>query len=123
MRLHNQQPIDLSLKESILMIFIEAAHQDNVFSQEEKDYILSRFDKKSFDKVLNIYQSLTEGKRVELILDLLQNLNISGDDFKTLKYDLLVLFHADGNFCEYEQEFLTFLEEVSVAVNKKSSVF
>ncbi len=119
MKLQNLTPIKLSLKESILMIFIEAAHQDNVFSIEEKAHLLKQFDPNTFNKVLNIYNSLSAGRRIELVVELLYNLEICGNSFKKLKYDLLVLFHADGHFCSYEKEFLIFLEEVSVAVENK----
>ena len=101
-----------SYDEFIAFMLIYIANVDIEFAEEEKALIRSNVGETTFDKMLAIYDSMSDYKAYETILSYKEKYFASEAEKNILFEKMKDLFHADADYNIMEKELLHFLERM-----------
>lgn len=104
--------VDWNYDEFLTFLLIYVSHVDIDFSEEEKAHIKENASEETFDKMLPLFNDMSDYKALETIM------NYKGLYYPThaRKEELLSkikeLFYSDGDFSIMEKELYHFLEKL-----------
>ena len=101
-----------NMMESKALLFIHAAYEDNNFDKAEREFIEKKFSSAIIDSILEEYQKLDPGKRIEIITDLLYDMVWKKDAFNIIRQELMELFQVDGDVSQFEVDFIHYLDKI-----------
>lgn len=84
-------------------ILLMCANADNEESKEELEYIASKADKKTFEKMLKLFRSDSENKRFKKIDRNIQNQYYSARELSAFKSEMYEVFFSDCKFTMMEK--------------------
>lgn len=93
-------------------LLIYAAHADLEFSDKEKQYILSKVSIPTFEKMLEIYNSMSEFAILQAIMDYKGLYYPTLDRKEELLDKMRKLFGSDGEYSSLEKNLMMFLERL-----------
>jgi len=95
--------------ESKVLLFIHAAYEDNKFDDSERAFIANTFSTVNVEKIIEEYEQLEPGPKIEIITDLIFDMVSYAGSFDQMKTELLLLFAVDGDVSKFETRFLNLL--------------
>lgn len=98
--------------ELLAYILIYCSHADLSISTEEKDYIVNKFSKGVYDKMLAIYDEDSEDKRKHKIKDAYDDHIYNNDETDIIYEEMHNIFTVDGDFDELEKSMLRELDKI-----------
>ena len=100
-----------------MLLFIHAAYEDNNFAIAEKEFIERKFSSTNIDQIIEEYQGLEPGPKIEIITDLVYDMINNENSFSQLRMELMQLFAVDGDICRFEKGFLELLDKMQRALS------
>jgi len=100
-----------------LLLFIHAAYEDNNFVDSEREFIKKKFESTNIDQIIEEYQQLDPGTKIEIITDLVYDMVNNENNFSQLRKELMQLFAVDGDVSKFEKAFLGFLDKMQRAIS------
>ncbi len=104
--------LDWTKKEFEVYVLLYAAHCNYIESEEEKKYILSKVDEKTFNKMHTEVVVESEHKNIQKIKQYLNNNKYSISDRKDLINDIKEVFFADGTVDAIERKIFILLKDI-----------
>lgn len=104
--------IDWTKDELVAYILLFAANADFNESKEERDFIISKVDKHTFQEIHDEFDADNDYQGLKKITRSLEQHNYTNEDIDLLLEDIKVLFFADGNFDITEQNMLKSLKRL-----------
>ena len=111
-----------NMMESKVLLFIHAAYEDNNFGDSERTFIQKKFSSTNIDHIIDEYQELDPGTKIEIITDLVYDMVNNENSFGQLRNELMQLFAVDGDISRFEKAFLGFLDKMQRAISISGSV-
>ena len=93
-----------------LLLF--ATHADFNFDEQEREYILSKVDEATFERVNRIFEKHNDIQQIDRIRFYMEKGNYSKADVATLISQVLKLFKADGDYSTLEQNLMIGLKRI-----------
>ncbi|WP_458626505.1 hypothetical protein [Winogradskyella sp. PC D3.3] len=104
--------IDWTRDELVAYILLFAANSDFKEKPEERNLILSKVDKQTFQDIHDEFDRDNDYQGIKKITTSLEQHNYTKDDIDILLEDIKVLFLSDGDFDITEQNMYRFLERL-----------
>lgn len=104
--------IDWTKDELVAYILLFAANADFKESSKERDLIISKVDKKTFQEIHEEFEKDNDYQGLKKIMISLGQHNYDKEDVDLLLEDIKVLFFADGDFDITEQNMLKLLSRL-----------
>lgn len=101
-----------SYNEFLTFLLIYIAHVDMEFAEEEKTMIQKNVGVKTYNKMLETFDSMSDYAAYQAILDYKGVYYPTADQKAELMEKIKDLFHADGEFNIMEKELLHFLDKM-----------
>lgn len=102
----------LTKEEFEIFLLIYAAHVDYEFSQEEKKFILSRHDKKTFEKMHDLFLNNNDYACMKIIL-LHKPYYYQKQEERDYIFNLLKdIFKIDGDYSRIEKVFIQYFQRI-----------
>ena len=98
--------------ELIAYILLFAAHSDFKESNHERNVIISRVDRHTFQKIHDEFSDDNDYQSIQKIISELKAHQYKKEDLDTFHADIKVLFHSDGTFDVMEKNMYTFLKRL-----------
>jgi len=98
----------LNEEEFLCFLLIYASYIDYEFSKTEKDFILSKFDEVTFNRMEELFQSQGDYACLQIILSHRSFYFHTEEQLESLISLLKTLFAADGHYSSIEKNFLPF---------------
>ncbi|MBT8258457.1 MAG: hypothetical protein KJO49_08300 [Bacteroidia bacterium] len=98
--------------ELIAYILLFAAHSDFRESNHERNVIISRVDRHTFQKIHDEFSDDNDYQSIQKIISELKAQKYTKEDLDALHSDIRVLFHSDGSFDAVEKGMYTFLKRL-----------
>lgn len=98
--------------ELLAYMLIYCSHADLSISAEEKEYIVSRFTKDVYDKMLSIYDSDSDEIRMRKIKDGCDDHIYNNNETDVIYEEMHNIFNIDGDFDDLEKNVLNELDKV-----------
>jgi hypothetical protein len=96
-----------------LYILIYAAQANLVESDEELDFIRSKFDSVSIDKIYKDVKDLNDFYRCQIIIDFIKSNSFTQDELDGMLLEIEKIFKSDGQFDIMEQQSFYMLKKYS----------
>lgn len=106
------EKLDWSRKEFEAYILLYAAHCDFFESEEEKNYILSKVDKKTFERIHVEVVVDSDETNLNKIQQYLSENNFHQKEKEALIKDLKMVFIADGTIAILEKKVFSILKKI-----------
>lgn len=100
--------ISFTEEEFLCFFLIYAGHVDYEFSDEERNFILSRFDASLFERMEKLFNNYNDYTCLKIILAQRDKHFNTQEKLDKLIEMLKSIFNADGNYSRLEQNFLPF---------------
>ncbi len=111
-KLNTMNTIDWTRDELVAYILLLAANSDFKESVEEKNMIISKVDKQTFQDIHDEFNRDNDYQGIKKIMTSLEQHNYAKDDIDILLEDIKVLFLSDDEFDITEQNMYRFLERL-----------
>ncbi len=98
--------------EFLAYTLLYAAHCNFFESKEEEDYILSRVDRKTFDRIHTEVVVDSDEENLNKIQEYLSQNNINQEERETLLRDIKNVFFADGTVDAIEKKVFSLLKKI-----------
>lgn len=98
--------------ELLAYILIYCSHADLSISTEEKEYIVTRFSKEVYEKMLSIYDVDNNEIRMRKIKDGYDDHIYNNDETDIIYEEMHNIFNIDGDFDDLERNMLKELDKV-----------
>ena len=100
-------------KEEFKLYLLIYASQANLFeSDEELDFIKSKFEKDTIHKIHKEVEKLNDYHRCQIIIDFIKLHNFSQDELDDILSKIKKIFNSDGSFDIIEQQSFYMLEKL-----------
>lgn len=93
-------------------LLLYATHADFNFDEEERNFILSKVDEATFNRVNRIFEKHNDIQRIDRIRYYMEKGKYSQADAATLTSQVLKLFKADGDYSTLEQNLMIGLKRI-----------
>ncbi|NNC68856.1 MAG: hypothetical protein HKN09_12195 [Saprospiraceae bacterium] len=104
---------ELTKEELEVFLLIYAAHVDYYFSEHEKDFILQRTSKETFDKIYDLFLNRGDFASLKIILHY-KNIFYQQQEEQDRLYNLLKeAFEVDGDYSRVEKVFVSFFKRMT----------
>lgn len=104
--------LDWTKREFEVYVLLYAAHCNHIETKEERDYILSKVDEKTFNKVHTEIVVESEHQNIEKIQQFLSENSYSIEDRKELINNIKEVFFADGTVDVIERKVFSMLQKI-----------
>lgn len=104
--------LDWTKREFEVYVLLYAAHCNHIETKEERDYILSKVDEQTFNKVHTEIVVESDHQNIEKIQQFLSENSYSIDDRKELINDIKEVFFADGTVDPIEKKVFVLLQKI-----------
>lgn len=104
--------LDWTKKEFEVYVLLYAAHCNFIETNEERKYILSKVDEKTFNKMHTEITVESDHQNLEKIQQYLNEKSYSDDDKRRLMKDIKDVFFADGTVDEIEKKVFLLLKSL-----------
>ena len=104
--------IEWNYEEFCAFLLLYASYADLDFSKSEKELILTKVNKETFDKIEKVYLESSDYERLEIILDHKGVYYPTHAQRMELLGELTKLFKADGDYSKLEKNLMIFLEKL-----------
>ena len=104
--------LDWTKREFEVYVLLYAAHCNHIETKEESDYILSKVDEVTFNKMHTEIVVESDKENVSKIQQYLQENNYSILDRKELIRDIKKVFFADGTVDSVEKKVFLLLQKI-----------
>ena len=101
-----------SKEEFKLYLLIYAAQANLVESDEELEFIKSRFNNESIDNIYQSVKDLNDFHRCQIIIDFIGNSNLTQDELDVMLAEVEEIFKSDGQFDVMEQQSFYMLKKL-----------
>lgn len=101
---------DWTREEFKAYFLLYAANADQIETQEEKDFILSKVDAQVYNRIHQEFDEDNDYQCIQKLLYTAKKYNYSKDDLEILLDDIKKLFLSDGDFTNYERNLLVTLK-------------
>lgn len=101
-----------SKEELVVYLLIFCALVDNEESQQEYDYIRTKTDSDTFEKMYREIQNDSEDEALQKIADNIHNHEFSHGELVDLRKELHEVFFADGKFQRMEESMVRILDNI-----------
>ena len=100
-------------KEEFKLYLLIYASQSNLFeSDEELEFIESKFNKDKIHKIHKEVEKLNDYYRCQIIIDFIKLNNFSQDELDNILLSIKEIFNSDGSFDMIEQQSFYMLEKL-----------
>ena len=106
------QPMSAFDQDFLAYALLYASEADFELSDEEREYILSKVDSKSFSKSLKEIQTDNDIQRINKIKGRFKHLNYTEEHLKILIDEMFNLFNIDGNYSNLERNLMLGLKRL-----------
>ena len=89
-----------------------ATHADFNFDEEERNYILSKVDESTLEKVNKVFQKQNDIQRIDRIRAYVKDGNYSEDELDGLIAEVIKVCRADGDYSRLEQNLMIGLRRI-----------
>ena len=104
---------ELTKEELEIYLLIYAAHVDYEFSEDEREFIMQRTSKKTYDKIYELFLNRGDFASLKIILHY-KSIYYSAKEEQDRLYNLLKeAFEVDGDFSRVEKVFVSFFKRMS----------
>lgn len=111
MKIHDHIP-HLDKEQFNILLLIYASHADYQFTDDEKNFILNKFDKIEFEIMYKLFLSLDDFTCLRTIIKYKEKYYPT-EESQTEMFDLLKeLFSIDGDFSRMEKVFISFFSRI-----------
>ena len=104
--------LDWTKREFEVYVLLYAAHCNHIETKEERDYILSKVDEVTFNKMHTEIVVESDKENVDKIQQYLQENKYSIQDKKALIKDIKNVFFADGTVDTLEKKVFLLLQKI-----------
>lgn len=104
--------IDWTRDELVAYILLFAANSDFKEDNKERDVILSKVDRETFQEIHDEFDNDNDYQGIKKIMTSLEQHNYSNEDIEMLLVDIKVLFFSDKEFNILERNMLKALERL-----------
>ncbi len=104
--------LDWTKREFEVYVLLYAAHCNHIETKEERDYILSKVDEETFNKVHTEIVVESEHQNIEKIQHFLSENSYSIEDRKELINNIKEVFFADGTVDVIERKVFSMLQKI-----------
>ena len=104
--------LDWTKREFEVYVLLYAAHCNHIEAKEERDYILSKVDELTFNKMHTEIVVESDKENVDKIQQYLQDNKYSIQDRKALIKDIKNVFFADGTVDVLEKKVFLLLQKI-----------
>ncbi|WP_299157529.1 hypothetical protein [uncultured Tenacibaculum sp.] len=104
--------LDWTKREFEVYVLLYAAHCNHIETKEEREYILSKVDEETFNKVHTEIVVESEHQNIEKIQQYLSENSYSIEDRKELINDIKEVFFADGTVDVIERKVFSMLQKI-----------
>ena len=101
-----------SKEEFKLYLLIYAAQANLVESDEELDFIKSKFNSQAIDKIYQKVKKLNDFHRCQIIIDFIEKNNFTKGELDGLLVEVEEIFKSDGQFDIMEQQSFYMLKKL-----------
>ncbi|WP_055446046.1 hypothetical protein [Lacinutrix mariniflava] len=106
------KPKNWSKNELVAYILLYVANADLNVSDEEKEFILTKVDKKTFATIHEEFDGNSDYQCIQNIIEGVKAHDYFGDDYAELFADIKLLLYADGEADRMEESTLMFLRKI-----------
>lgn len=89
-----------------------ATHADFEDKESEKEFVLSKVDRETLERVKKLFDRQNDIQRIDTIRDSFHALGKSKNDLDALVKELTALFNVDGEFNQVEHNLLIGLKRI-----------
>jgi hypothetical protein len=93
-------------------MLLYATHADFEYKESERDFILSKVEGETLERVQKLFDRQNDIERIDTIRDSFHALGKSKNDVDSLMKELTELFNADGDFNQVEHNLLIGLKRI-----------
>ena len=104
--------LDWTKREFEVYVLLYAAHCNHIETTEERDYILSKVDEETFNKIHTEIVVESDKENVDKIQEYLRENKFSQEDKNALIKDIKNVFFADGTVDVLERKVFKLLQKI-----------
>ncbi|HKK40725.1 MAG TPA: hypothetical protein VJ949_14985 [Cryomorphaceae bacterium] len=99
-------------KDFLTYLLLFATHADFECDADERNYILSKVDEETLNRVDKIFQKQNDIQRLDRIRAYLKQGNYSEAELDGLIKEVVAVCHADGDYSTMEQNLMIWLKRI-----------